>query len=205
MKRSRNYMLKTYILYGGVLFLFVAISCGVLAWVNSRTYPLIQENRRLAEENARKQVFPHAYHFELIETEYLIYYEVFDRAEQLIGYTFIAEGMGYAGIIRTMVGLNIDMSINRISILLQTETPGLGDKCLMPSFLNRFTGLRRENLRVDKDGGKIVSLTGATITTRTITNSIRDYIVLLESVLADVASYIPTETMESGDDNEMDR
>ena len=198
-------MLKTYILYGSVLFLFVAISSGVLAWVNSRTYPLIQENRRLAEENARRQVFPHAFHFEKLETEYLIYFEVFDEDEQLIGYTFIADRMGYEGIIRTMVGLNVDMSINRISILFQRETPGLGDKCLMPSFLNRFVGLRRENLRVDRDGGTIVSLTGATITTRAITNSIRDYIALLEGALVDVASRVPTETEELGKADEMDK
>ena len=188
--------MKTYILYGTVLFLFVAISCGILAWVNSHTNPLIKANRRLAEENARRQVFPYAFHFEMIETEALIYYMVFTEDEKLIGYTFIAEGIGYSGIIRTMVGLNEDMSINRISILQQTETPGLGDKCLMPSFLNRFVGLRREGLLVDKDGGGIVSLTGATITTRTITNSIRDYIGFLENALLDVASYFPTEMVE---------
>jgi len=176
-------MMKTYILYASVLFFFVAISCGILAWVNSRTYPLIQENRRMAEENARRGVFPYAMNFTMIETEHLVYFRVYDANDDLIGYTFVAEGIGYSDYIRTMVGLNKDMSINRILILYQKETPGLGDLCLRPDFTNRFIGLRRPDLRVDRDGGRIVSLTGATITTRTITNSIRDYIGLLETAL----------------------
>ncbi|MEJ2050951.1 MAG: FMN-binding protein [Calditrichota bacterium] len=38
----------------------------------------------------------------------------------------------------------------------------------------QFIGKGIDDLRVDKDGGPIVSITGATITSRAITNSIRE-------------------------------
>jgi len=149
---------------------------------------MIKANRELAVEKARKQVFPLAARFEEQYTKNITFFYVFDEDDQLIGYTFVATGMGYADVIRTMVGLNLDMSINRIAVIHQRETPGLGDKVQTEGFYSRFFGLRREHLRVDKDGGNIVSLTGATITTRTVANSIREYIELLEKALLEIES-----------------
>ena len=172
--------MKSYISYGLVLFLVVGISCGILAYVNTITRPMIEENLRLEEENARKAVFPQAVRFEKAEAKN-DYFEAYDEHDELLGYTFIAAGNGYSGTIQTMVGLNKDMTINRITILAQTETPGLGTNCTKPNFLAQYNNLSKNDLRVDKDGGNIASITGSTITTRTITNSIKNYIEKLKS------------------------
>lgn len=177
-------MIKTYLKYGFVLFTIVAIACGILAWVNSKTQPLIQENLRIAEENARKNVFPNAKNFQKVENEKFTFFRAFDENDELLGYAFIAQEYGYSSNIQTMVGLNKNMTINKITILSQSETPGLGDNCRKPDFLSSFDNLNKQDLKVDKDGGNIVSITGATITTRTITNSIKKYIELLEAELS---------------------
>ncbi len=175
--------MKSFIQYGFTLFLIVAVACGILAWVNTQTEPKIKENLRLAEENARKIVFSDETKFEFVENELLNYYKAYDVNNQLIGYAFVASGKGYSGEILTMVGLKKDLSINKITILSQTETPGLGDNCKKPEFSDKFIGKNKAELKVDKDGGNLSSITGATITTRTVTNSIKQYIEILESVL----------------------
>jgi electron transport complex protein RnfG len=43
----------------------------------------------------------------------------------------------------------------------------------------QFKGKTVDQMKVDKDGGEIVSITGATITSRTIANSIRDELKVL--------------------------
>jgi electron transport complex protein RnfG len=68
-----------------------------------------------------------------------------------------------------------------IKIISQKETPGLGALCVNSEPFNgkkwstlQFVGKGIGDLKVDKDGGPIVSITGATITSRAITNSIKD-------------------------------
>jgi electron transport complex protein RnfG len=154
--------------------------------VNTRTAPQIQINRAIAQYQARIAVFPEAFRFsEEIETEYINYFKVFDEEDELIGYTFIASEKGWSGgVIETMVGLRVDKSINRITILRHTETPGLGANATRAEFTHRFIGLSQHQLLIDRDGGNIVSITGSTVTTRAIVNSIRNDINLLIRALA---------------------
>ena len=173
--------------YGLILFIIVMISASVLAFVNTITEPKIAENKRIAEYNARKEVFPMAYTFVEFDTDEISFFKVYDQDENLLGYTFIATARdGYSGIIRTMVGLNHDMTINKINVLEHSETPGLGAKCTSPDFTSLFSGLRRADLFIDKDGGRITTITGSTITTRAITNSIRRKVDLLITFLENI-------------------
>ena len=122
-----------------------------------------------------------------IKTNEISFYKVFDKDEKLLGYTFVATARdGYSGDIRTMVGLTYDMTINKINILEHSETPGLGANCTRPEFTRMFSGLRRNELFIDKDGGKIVTITGSTITTRAITNSIRRKVDIIKNVLENI-------------------
>jgi electron transport complex protein RnfG len=80
-----------------------------------------------------------------------------------------------------MVGIDTTGRIKKIEIISQKETPGLGALSVESGPFNgkkwstrQFTGKTIDDLKVDKDGGPIVSITGATITSRAVTNSIRD-------------------------------
>ncbi len=118
----------------------------------------------------------------LFEKEEVIYYKAFAREDssQLVGYAFKSEGNGYSSVIETMVGIDTTGHIKRIKILSQKETPGLGTLSENSEPFDgkkwstrQFEGKTIEQMKVDKDGGPIVSITGATITSRAITNSIR--------------------------------
>ena len=164
--------MKYYIKLGFVLFIITAIASGVLAYLNTITQPIIEENQRVAQEKARKEVLPSAVTFEEVVGE-LTYHIGKDTDEQVVGYTFVASLYGYSGDVKTMVGINTDLIIEKIKVISQAETPGVGANCEKLEFQAQFSGKQKAEMKVDKDGGTIVSLTGATITTRTIANSIR--------------------------------
>jgi electron transport complex protein RnfG len=99
-----------------------------------------------------------------------------------------------------MVGVYPDKTINRISILEQKETPGLGTKYESPNFTDKLSGLRQSDLKIDRDGGKIDSITGATITARTIVNSIHRYIDILINAIEENKNR-PNEDIETDETN----
>jgi len=93
---------------------------------------------------------------------------------EVIGYAFIAEGKGYSSTIRTMVGFYPNGTISRIHVVSQSETPGLGTMIAEPDFTNQFSGKRIEDVRLSQDGGVIDAITGATISSRAITDTVRE-------------------------------
>jgi electron transport complex protein RnfG len=158
-----------------VLLVICVVAGGVLAFVYKKTAPIIEENKKIEEENARKEVLPIAVHFEPIyEGEQILFYKGFDQNEKLVGYAFQCAREGYGSTIQTMVGIDTLLQMTGIKIISQQETPGLGANSSKSEFAERFKNKNPATIRVDKDGGNIVSITGATISTRAITNSIRE-------------------------------
>ncbi|MBT8311603.1 MAG: RnfABCDGE type electron transport complex subunit G [Flavobacteriaceae bacterium] len=79
-----------------------------------------------------------------------------------------ASEKGYSGLVKLMVGFELDGSIKNIAVLEQKETPGLGTKMKGEKFLRQFRGKNPAtfDLKVKKDGGEVDALAGATISTR---------------------------------------
>ncbi len=75
---------------------------------------------------------------------------------------------GYSGLIRMMVGFDTDGKIGDVVVLKQKETPGLGTKIKDNKFKSQFPGIDPSEtlLKVEKDGGEINAITGATISSR---------------------------------------
>jgi electron transport complex protein RnfG len=191
-----------------VLAVVTVIAAFVLAEIYSVTKPQIELQKLAKTREALNFVLPDAQILSpvtrkvpvkdgdgvtLYEKEEIMYYEAYADADsqQLIGYAFKAEGNGYSSVIETMVGIDTTGVIRNIKIISQKETPGLGalaeesDPFTGKKWsTQQFKGKGMDQLKVDKDGGEIVSITGATITSRTITNSIRDE---LKSLLPRVA------------------
>jgi electron transport complex protein RnfG len=105
-----------------------------------------------------------------LTTSYFIAYK--KGSKELLGYTFTAGKTGYSSKVLTMAGLDPQFNIINIKVIDQAETPGLGANCTAPSFSDQFKGKTQEDMLVDKDGGPIKSLCGATITTRAKANSL---------------------------------
>jgi H+/Na+-translocating ferredoxin:NAD+ oxidoreductase subunit G len=194
-----NYFVKL----GLVLLLITAIASGILAYVNGLTADKIKENKLVAEQEARKEVLSEASRFEeqtktlpAVEEEpnplkniaeagprQFTYYMGYNSESELVGYTFVASQYGYSSVVKTMVGVKLDMSIAQIKVIEQAETPGLGANAGTKDFQGKFTDMNEDQLKVDKDGGAIKSLTGATITSRAVTNSIADGMKILSEAV----------------------
>ncbi|MDD3050336.1 MAG: FMN-binding protein [Candidatus Cloacimonetes bacterium] len=192
--------MKNYAKLGFVLLVISGIATGLLAYVNSITKPIIDENKRITEELARKEVMVDSENKEadIIFTEIgtindkVAYTAKNKKTNQIIGYTFVASKYGYSSDIRSMVGVTAEFSIKKVKILEQSETPGLGANCLInldsdgkKYTLQQFIAKNCEDLTVDKDGGKIISITGATITTRAITKSLDEGLAKLKKLIGE--------------------
>lgn len=173
--------MKYYVRLGLVLLMITAIASGILAYINSFTKPLIEENRNRQKEKARIEVLSEATKFDSIFTiNNETVYCGKDKEGNIVGYTFIASMYGYSSDVKTMVGISSNYQINKIKIIDQKETPGLGANCINPDFQTQFNKLGSSEMMVDKDGGEIASITGATITSRAVTNSIKTGILSLK-------------------------
>ena len=177
-----------------ILMIVTGISAGALSLVNLQTRPVIEEYKKQQQAAARAEVMEEGRVFVLRDSmSALPYYEVYSNEDTtgLIGYIFTAEGVGYASTLVTVTGVDTAFNIQGIKITSQQETPGLGAKCMEvrygeddPWFQRQyFKDWRLESgmkplyamtVAVDKDGGEIHSITGATITGRVISNSIKE-------------------------------
>jgi electron transport complex protein RnfG len=166
-----------YLKLGIILFIFCAVASGILAYINTLTAPVIAERKAKEEVATREALIPGATFTEVQSSSGDRYFVAKDPAtDEILGYTFIAAEIGYSSTVQTMVGVDKDFKVLAIKVIDQAETPGLGANCTNESFSAQYSGMTLENLYVDKDGGAVVSLSGATITSRCITNSIRNSI-----------------------------
>ncbi len=86
---------------------------------------------------------------------------------------------GYAGAIELLTSINRKGEIQKVVIVSQHETPGLGDRVLPANsnWLEEFNGAslyNRKNFALTKDGGDFTYTTGATVTPRAIVNAEKD-------------------------------
>lgn len=176
---------------GGILLLVTAIAGAALSMVNAITKPRIELQKKLVLERALTQALPNADKNAIIlfEKDSQSFYKGFSSPDttELVGYAFVAKGKGYSSEIETMVGVDTTGKIKGLTVLHQVETPGLGTKIEeikygedSPWFLRNFISKKWNGLAVDKDGGEIQSITGATISSRAVTNSIREGLQNLE-------------------------
>ena len=138
-----------------------------------------------------------------------VYYTAYasEARETVRGYTFTAYGKGYSSTIETIVGVVPDGSISGIKIVDQKETPGLGAKVqevaskntlwaviggkavdesdATPWFQEQYRFLRSADLRVVKTPGEdgILAITGATISSDAVTESVKSGLMLLTSIV----------------------
>ena len=190
--------MKDILKLSGILCLVTVVAAAALSGVNSITKPLIEEQRRLETERALLVALPAADPAAILPVfrkEEVLYYKGYaekDTAE-IVGYAVVARGKGYSSTIETMVGVDTSFTITGTKILFQQETPGLGTKIMAVSHGDtsiwveaRFVGRPTEGISVDKDGGTIESIIGATISSRGVCEAVRHAIEAYKSVKGQV-------------------
>ena len=78
----------------------------------------------------------------------------------------------FSGVLSIMVGVNADGTVSGVEVLDSTETSGLGAIAKEDAnWRAQFVGKSGE-IKVDKDGGEIASISGATITSRGVSTGV---------------------------------
>jgi len=188
---------RTIFKLGTILMFYCLVAGSLLAFVHIKTAPIITANKEAASGDAvRIQVLPgmvggFVQQGEESEFTYWIGYRDTGR-KQPGGYIFIAYGKGYQSTIETMIGVDINSTIIGVKVLFQQETPGMGDKIEEirageedPWFIHQFIGKSAsDNIAITNDDGVIDAITGATVSSRAVTNSISNGLKNLMAVIA---------------------
>lgn len=155
------------------LLLICGIVAAALAGVNAITAPLIAELQAQKTQQAIVAVLPGGGTEVALTGDNGIVTALY-RGEN--GYAVQVEPSGFGGSIKMMVGIDNDGKVLGISVISQTETAGLGAIAAAANdagvaFRGQFVGMSG-TLAVEKDGGEVDSITGATITSRAVVEGI---------------------------------
>jgi electron transport complex protein RnfG len=108
------------------------------------------------------------------------YYKVMTE-EGHVGYIVETFGKGYSSYVHLFVAVDPDFVVQKINVIGHKETPGLGDEIEVAEFKDQYRGKDLDHLEVIKGEteDKIEAITGATISTRAVTNGVRDGLAML--------------------------
>lgn len=169
-----------------VLLAVSAIVAGVLGVINELTYPVIDAQKQAKTAEAFASVLK-ADRFDEIEFDNPDFPTVLTvhKAEG-VGYVVTSKFSGAQGNITLAVGVDNDYKCTGISVIEHSETSGLGANAASTGevgvkFREQFIG-QDESIALANAGGSIDALTGATITSRAITEAVATSIRAVESL-----------------------
>lgn len=189
-----------------VILLIITLAAGlVLGFVYQITKEPIAKQQEKAKMEACKEVFQEASTFAKADWNALpperdiltgAGYEeekidevmlALDQNDSVLGYVLtVTTSEGYGGDITFTMGVSVDGTLNGISILKISETPGLGMKAeeiLKP----QFTQKKVESFEYTKSGAmadnQIDAISGATITTNAFTNGVNAGLIYCSAIM----------------------
>lgn len=169
--------IKESVFWPGIVLGLIALIVGLMLSVaNYFTKDIIAASKEKEIAAALMQVLPSAENFEELSAEnaaadVTALYRGKDAAGEIAGYCVKAEPNGYGGPIVMMVGIAKDGSVQGVIITESEETAGLGARASQEEFRSQYNGLT-EPAKVNKDGGEIEAISGATITSRAVTDGV---------------------------------
>jgi Na+-translocating ferredoxin:NAD+ oxidoreductase subunit G len=165
------------------------IAGGALALVNGWSLPLIAANQKAETERAIFLVQPEGKTYQRVENAGFELYKVFEENTDLVGYSLVYYGNGFAGKIKIIAGITPELNkITALEILDQVETPGLGTKITEDPFKGQFNGLDLVPKITWVKGAppsasnEIQAITGATISSKAIVDIINAGMVSLREL-----------------------
>lgn len=175
---------------GLILLAFTAVAAGILGFLNLQTRDIIADVQIKANNEARQEVLPKGKEFKELDENVLKeatkgtegveeIYEGLD-GEEVIGYTIKTVISGYSGPVVVMTGIDTEGVVSGMKVVSNTETPGLGANASNPEYQNQYLGkLAEGDIELVKNSpteAQVQALTGATITSKAVTNSVNEAI-----------------------------
>ena len=170
----------------GLVVIFIAAGL-IMGLTYMKTSPVRFIAEKKEHEEALKQMAPeatdpiHAAGKWTVHKKEREYYAA-TAGGKTIAYIADTAGKGYSSFIPMLVSLDTDLKIKDVNILHHGETPGLGDQVEdRKLFLDQFKGKALPQLVLIKGETKenIQAITGATISSRAVTNGVRDAVQML--------------------------
>ena len=172
------------------LFAICIVCSSLLAGVYALTKEPIDAAAKAKNEAAIKEVLPPA--AVTIEEERTVDFEgatyaynlAYDEQGNTVGCAINVAPVGFGGPIAIKVGFDANGVIWNTKVLSQAETPGLGAKCVEPSFSDQFKGFdpSQKKLSVKKDGGDVDAITASTITSRAYADGLALAVKVFEAI-----------------------
>ena len=185
-------------LFAGFILAFIAALCtvGVLL-AQHDTNEAIAHNRALQEQQLVRSLLPEImereesqgrkvkFECKLISHRLIGHnmraYIVRNEEDQILGFiSSYSTSRGYSNPLILIGGINPQGQISKIDVQLSRETPGIGDKVerRRGNFLDQFDGQNLHSIKWDvkKFGGDFDYITGATVTSRALVLTTRDFL-----------------------------
>jgi len=160
------------------LTLIAILMSVILGFVYIKTKNKIEKVQQEKDLAAIKFVLPPFNNDPLTDTlnrDNMIFYQAKNDESPVGCAVKVTSLKGYNGKITLIIGFLNDGTINNISVQEHKETPGLGANIKNSKFINQFTNfdLSNINISVNKDGGDINAITGATISSRAFCDAVQ--------------------------------
>ncbi len=194
---------KTMIKNALILFAITLVAGILLGLVYQVTKEPIAYQEKLAQDKANQSVFAAASTFEDVEIDETMAVaatsdyagitinsvkKALDASGTALGYVIQVKSKGYGDFIDYTVGITNGGSINGISIISIAETPGLGmnaEKVIVPQFVDKVAtmfGVAKNGQLTDANT-QIEAISGATITSRAVTNGVNAAVLYFDNCL----------------------
>jgi len=187
-----------------VLSLYTVVACFSLAMVHSFTEPIIQKTKEENSKKALQSIFSQADSFESI-TEQLDAIEskvaiqaahVAKKGDDVIGLTIQAAGPTYSKA-TILMGITLEKKLTGLKFLELLDTPSLGSKAAEEPFAGQF---KDKNIKdAFSVGDDIVSISGATITSKGVSNIVKTATALIDKYMDEKLKNIGSEKEDSGE------
>lgn len=171
---------------GFILFVVTALAGLFLGGAYTITKEPIEKQALVEKNQAMQEILPSAETFEGLNVDLSEETAVREvnkgiKGNEVVGYAIRVTPKGFGGLINIMVGISSDGKIGGIKILSHGETPGLGANATNISFYGQYKDKStKSKLEVVKTGAskenQIQAITGATITSRAVTNGVNEAI-----------------------------
>ncbi len=165
--------------YGSRIAIFAAISALILAGVFTIANPLRDQQRSKDFQLSLQELIPSATSFQHVSANSSVFYKALGPNKTLKGYIIPVSAKGYSSTIEMIVAIDSKKVIQGFKILSQQETPGLGTRICeirsgdkKPWFQVQFIGKKPGELMLKKEKGTIDAITGATISSKAVTNAL---------------------------------